>query len=284
MNRWIQRVVTFATFAGTLAVLPAGVAFAQTPQGEAAQHAPGHHRHGHPQGILGAALKLDSLTPEQRGQIEQLVAARKAAGVGERQADAQLLTVLAQQTESARVDAQAQAPAIAAERVASMNEMQVDRAALVRLHAILTPAQRAQLVDAVEAHAGGRGGHAGQGAEGWKRGRGPQGAGENGGGFERGGGKLQLSPEQRAQIRAAMGPMPEKGEMQAKMQAKRAAMHEALESFRGDAFQPGAMVHGEMRAEREVRRANAMISVLTPNQRATFADQLRHRAAREGRG
>jgi Spy/CpxP family protein refolding chaperone len=285
MNRWIQRVVTFATFSGALAVLPAGVAFAQTPQDAAAQHTPGHHRRGHQQGVLGAALKLDSLTPEQRGQIEQLVAARRAAGVSVHQADAQLLTVLAQQTESARVDTQAQAPAVAAERVAAMNEMQVDRAALIRLHAILTPAQRAQLVDAVEAHAGGRGqgGHAGQGAEGWKRGRGPQGAGEKGG-FERGGGKLQLSPEQRAQIKAAMGPMPDKGERKTKMQAKRAAMHEALESFRGDAFQPGAMVHGEMRTEREVRRANAMIPVLTPNQRATFADQLRHRAAREGRG
>jgi Spy/CpxP family protein refolding chaperone len=279
MNRWIQRVVTFATFTGALAVLPAGVALAQTPQGESAQHAPGHHRHGHKQGLLGAALKLDSLTPEQRGQIEQLVAAERTAGTNVRQADAQLLGVLAQQVESARVDTQAQAPAIAAERVASMNETQVDRAALLRLHAILTPAQRAQLVDAVEAHAGGRGGER-QG--GWKQGHGPRGAGENGG-FERGGGKLQLSPEQRAQIKANLGPMPEKGEMKAKMQEKRAAMHAALESFRGDSFQPAPMVHPEMRAEREVRRTNAMIPVLTPNQRATFADQLRQRAAREGR-
>ena len=39
----------------------------------------------------------------------------------------------------------------------------------------------------------------------------------------------------------------------------------------------------EHRGMREARVATAMIPVLTPNQRTTFATQLRNRAARESR-
>ena len=88
-----------------------------------------------------------------------------------------------------------------------------------------------------------------------------------------------LRDRQRAQVRANLGPKPEKGAWQ----EKRAEMHAALESFRGDSFDPSAMVRAPAKAEREVRMANAMIPVLTPNQRATFAGHLRQRAAHEGR-
>src|SRR5579883_3108264 len=106
MNRWIKRIVTFASLAGTVAALPAGVAFAQTAQPPREQVAHGKHHRMHRAGLLGAAMKLDSLTPEQKSQIEQLIAQRRAANVPVRQADAQVLSTLAQQVEAAKADEQ----------------------------------------------------------------------------------------------------------------------------------------------------------------------------------
>jgi Spy/CpxP family protein refolding chaperone len=270
MNRWIQRVVTFASITSALALVPAA-AFAQDTSGappKGAHHGK-QHRGEHRQGLIGAALKLDSLSPEQRSRIEQLVQERRAASVPVRQADAQLLTVLAQQVEGAKVDTQAQAPSLAAERAAMMGELQVDRVTLARLHAILTPAQRNQLVDAIESHAG----QHQPGAEGKAR-------------AFRGGeanAKLGLSPEQKAQIKANLGGTGEHRAAQGEWAGKRAEMKSALESFRGDSFNPSAMVRPMNKADREVRLTNAMIPVLTPNQRATLATQLRNRAAHETR-
>jgi Spy/CpxP family protein refolding chaperone len=259
MNRWIQRVVTFASLAGTLAVLPAGVAFAQTPDTPGqAPHAKHHRMHQH--GLIGAALKLDSLSPEQRAQIEQLVQARRTASAPVRQADAQVLTTLAQQVESAKADPQALAPSLAAEHAAAMNQVQVDRTTLAQLHTILTPAQRNQLVDAVEARTGGE-----------------HGAREGKQGF--GGARLGLTPEQKAQIRANLGAE----RPRVYLLGKRAEMHAALESFRGDSFDPSGITRLHDGGEREVRMTNAMIPVLTPNQRATVAERLRNRAAHESR-
>jgi len=92
MNRWITRIVTVASLAGAAALAPAGIAYAQ----QAATAAHEGHGMGHKMGLVGAALKLDSLTPAQRTAIDQLVQTRRTAEVPVRQADAQLLTVLAQ--------------------------------------------------------------------------------------------------------------------------------------------------------------------------------------------
>jgi Spy/CpxP family protein refolding chaperone len=262
MNRWIHKLVTLASVAGTLALLPAGVALAQDAPPQAQQEAGhahgGHHAHG-PR-LLGAALKLDSLTPAQRSQIEQLVAQRRAAQVPVRQADAQVLTVLAQQVEQAKVDDAALAPSLAAKRGAAAAAQQVDRAALVQLHAVLTPAQRAQLVDGIE-------GRFAQGRAAWAGKGGP------------GGGRLGLTDAQRAEVRAnlqaqgATAPSP-----QARAQRKA-----ALDSFRGDSFDASALAQSGRGEDREMRMTRAMIPVLTPNQRATLAGHLRQRAAHEAR-
>jgi Spy/CpxP family protein refolding chaperone len=268
MNRWIHNLVTLASVAGSLALLPAGVAFAQDagPQAQPADagHAHGgHHRHG-PR-LLGAALKLDSLTPAQRSQIEQLVAQRKAAEVPVRQADAQVLTVLAQQVEQAKVDDAALAPSLAAKHGAAVAAQRVDQAALAQLHAVLTPAQRIQLVDGIEARS-----VAARGATGGA-------VGVHG---HAGGGKLGLTDAQRAQVHANL--QAEGGA--AGHHGQGAQRKAALDSFRGDSFDAGALAQAGRGEDRELRMTRAMIPVLTPNQRATLAAQLRHRAAREGRG
>jgi hypothetical protein len=211
---------------------------------------------------MGDALKLGSLTPEQRTAIEQLVAQRRAAGVPVRQADAQVLTVLAHQVEQASFDAQALAPSLGAEQAAAVAQSNVERDTLNRLHALLTPAQRGELVDMVGT-AGPHGKH-------------ERGAKDD---HERGerGAKLGLTPEQKAKIhasleadRAADAAAPQKGQWKA-----------ALESFRNASFDAGTMVRVERRGEQAARLAKAMAPVLTPNQRATVATELRARAAHE---
>lgn len=257
MKLSIRKVLSFTTFATALALVPAGTAFAQDaqPQGQAQQ---ARHAHGHRQGLLRAAMKLDSITPAQRSQIRALVTQRKTAAIPVRQANAQVLTVLAQQVEQGQVDPQALAPSLSAEQSAAQAALQVDQQTLSQLHSILTPAQRNQLVDAVEARLA-----QGGSARAWK-GRG-------------GGGNLGLSQEQRAQIKANL----QASRPQDAGTRQRGQMRAALESFRGDSFDATAMVRLEKRGVREERVASAMVPVLNANQRATLAAKLRTRAARE---
>jgi Spy/CpxP family protein refolding chaperone len=263
MNRILRTAIgslAIAGVVGAVALTPVRAAFAD--QGTPA-HA-GHHHQGRP-GLLGAALRLDSLTPDQRASIEQLVSQTRTARAPVRQADAQVLQVLAHQVEQASVDPQGLAPTLNAEKGAVTGEVAVERDALNRLHGILSPAQRGQLVDAVESRFHGpRGQHAdggaGRGGEGFGAGMGARGLG--------------LTDAQRAQIRAnlrAEGPVGPH------------TMRALLEAFRGDAFDAGNFVQGVAPGERAERLAQAMVPVLTPAQRAIFADHLRSRAAHESR-
>jgi Spy/CpxP family protein refolding chaperone len=271
MNRWIARIVTLASIAGAVALVPAGVAYAQQ-----AATSPHEGRHeGHRMGLVGDALKLDSLTPAQRTAIEQLAQTRRTAEVPVRQADAQVLTVLAQQVEQAAINRQALAPTVNARESAAVAARTVDLDTVQKLHDLLTPAQRGQLVDAVEAnfqsHAGGGkhdggagpGGHLGMIAK-----------------------KLALTDAQKAQIASNL-----RAEHQAEASATphpdmRAAGKAWLDSFRGDTFNASASASNmpqmmEHRANRMEDLLTAAIPVLSPSQRAELATHLRARAAHE---
>jgi Spy/CpxP family protein refolding chaperone len=273
MNRSIARIVTFATLAGAVALVPAGVAFAQ--QGSGASQ-PAHH--GHRMGMLGAALRLDSLTPSQRTAIEQLEQTRHTAEGPVRQADAQLMTALAQQVEQASINRAALAPTLSARESAAVAARNVDLDTLQKLHDLLTPAQRAQLVDGMEARFQGEHG----------KGGGP-GAGFQGGGHLGGiAKKLGLSDQQKQQImanlraeRQAEGTTPPTQHPDFRAQGKA-----WLDSFKGDTFNAsaaGANMPQHM-ARREGRMEDlltAAVPVLTPAQRAELASHLRARAAHE---
>jgi Spy/CpxP family protein refolding chaperone len=259
MNRTIRTGIASLALAGAvgaLALVPARVAFAEdagAAQGE-------HHHHGH-QGLLGAALKLDSLTADQRSSVEQLIQQRRTASAPVRQADSQVLQVLAHQVEQASINPQGLAPTLNIEKGAVATETAVERDALNRLHGILTPVQRGQLVDAIEAHF--HGGH--QHAD--------AGTGGPGTGWQGGGHGLDLTAQQRAQIRAnlqAEGPTGQGAHMRA-----------MLEAFRGDTFDATGFVTPVGPGERAERFAEAAVPVLSPTQRATFANHLRARAAHE---
>ena len=260
MNRIFRNVasLSLAGLMGAVALLPARAAFAD----DAGQPQVQHHRHGHREGLLGAALQLDSISASQHTAIEQLVAERRTAEGPVRQADAQVLEVLAHQVEQASVDLQGLAPTLNVEKGAVAAEGNVERDVLNHLHGILTPAQRGQVADALEARFHGHGA-ADAGAPGGER-------GGNGHG-------LGLTDAQKAQIRAnlqAEAPLAHAG---------RTRMHDMLEAFRGDSFDASAFVNVVAPGQRAERLAQAMVPVLTPAQRATLAARLRARASHESR-
>ena len=147
MKLSIRRLITVASVLGGLAVLSGGTALADDAQ-------PQQHAHIHAMkhaGILQEAQKLDGLSAEQVQQIAALKSQRRAAAEPVRQADAKLLTDLATQVDAAKVDRGALQPELTAEEQAAQAEKNADAATLTSLHALLTPAQRNQLVDRMEA-------------------------------------------------------------------------------------------------------------------------------------
>jgi Spy/CpxP family protein refolding chaperone len=252
MNRTIRNAIATLSLVGvvgTLAVVPARMAYAEEAQGQA------HHHHGHRQGVLGAALKIGSLTPQQRSAIEGLIQQDRAARAPVRQADAPVLEVLAHQVEQASIDPQGLAPTLDVEKAAEATEVVVQRSSLNSLHGLLTPAQRAQLVDGIEAHRHARHGGA-----------------DGGSGREHDHG-LGLTAAQRTQIAANL-----RAEIPAGQGTKMRAM---LEAFRGETFDASAFVTNVAPGERAERLAQAMLPVLTPAQRAILAARLRARAGHE---
>jgi Spy/CpxP family protein refolding chaperone len=260
MNRWIRNTLVSASLLGALA-LPATVAFAF----DGSQADAGHHgRHGREGGLLRAALRVDSLTADQRTSIEKLLSDHRAAEGPVRAADAQFLTTLAQQVERASIDPQALAPSLAAEQSAASAEAASERGMLTQLHSILTSAQRGQLVDHITAkgehpHEHSHDGDAGSKAHTWMA------------------RSLDLTPGQQAQIRANLAAEASTGSPH----GNRAAL---LQAFRGDTFDATAFVTPHSPGARMERFASAAVPVLTPAQRATLADHLRQRAAHESKG
>ncbi len=278
MNRWIARIVTLASIAGAVALVPAGVAYAQ--QAATSPHE-GHHK-GHRMGLVGDALKLDSLTPAQRTAIEQLAQTRRTAEIPVRQADAQVLTVLAQQVEQAAINRQALAPTVSARETAAVAARTVDLDTVQKLHDLLTPAQRGQLVDTIEAHFQvSAQAHAGGGK--------PDGGAGHGGHLGMIAKKLGLTDAQKAQIASNL-----RAEHQAEQGAASATPHPDmrgagkawLDSFRGDTFNASASASNmpqmmEHRANRMEDLLTAAVPVLSPAQRSELATHLRARAAHE---
>jgi Spy/CpxP family protein refolding chaperone len=270
MNRWIAKVVTFASLAGAVALVPAGIAYAQ---GAPADGGAAHGHHGHRMGLIGDALKLDSLTPQQRTAIEQLAQTRKAAEVPVKQADAQVLTVLAQQVEQASINKQALAPTVNARESAAVAARTVDLDTVQKLHDLLTPAQRSQLVDGIEAHFQGHG----PGKDG-----GPRGGHGHLGEIAK---KLGLTDQQKQQIFANLK-AENQGQPGAGMHGNPGAGKAWIESFRGDTFNASASAANQpammdRRADRIENLLVAAVPVLTPAQRAQVATHLRTRAAHE---
>jgi Spy/CpxP family protein refolding chaperone len=272
--RTMTKVVTLASLTGAMALGGAGIAMAQTAQ-PSAQPGPdaSTRHHPHRQGLVAQALRLDSLSPEQRAAIEQLAGTRRTAEIPVRQANARILSALATQVEQASIDPQALAPSIQARDGAAVQAGAIERDTLQKLHDLLTPAQRGQLVSAVEAKL-------------------QPGAWGHDGGAARGGlahmeRELGLTAAQEQQIASNLQhAVP--GQAAGARAARLAAGKAWLESFRSDTFNASAGnldMLGRMvrRSEHLENLVQAAAPVLSPAQRAQLANHLRQRAAHEAR-
>jgi Spy/CpxP family protein refolding chaperone len=244
-----------------------------------------HHRYHHHGGTtLFIAMSLETLgvSPEQRVVVEKIRDGLRANMEAARAAEDELVATLADGLvasafDGAKVDAAVVKVTAAA---AQVNDVSAD--ALNDLHAVLTPPQRAALVDKVEAHWAV-----------WRKVNSDEpAAGERGGGhlatFET---ELALTPDQMTKIRAALAddlksvPPFEHEKVTAHVRAFGAA-------FRGESFDAKSMSMKTGRAADEqlvrwgavhlVHVVESVSPILTADQRNALADELHLHATHAG--
>ncbi len=114
-----------------------------------------HHRYHHHGGVtLLIAMSLDTLgvSPEQRAAVERIRADLHARMEPARAADQALVALLAEGLAAAKFDTAKVDAAVGQLTVAGAAVHEASADALNELHAVLTPAERAALVDKVESH------------------------------------------------------------------------------------------------------------------------------------
>jgi Spy/CpxP family protein refolding chaperone len=224
-------------------------------------------------GILQQALAKVNLRPEQKTEIDELV--RQAAARHESVAEARtaLKNAVAAQLEAGSYDRAALSNQVTALENAMTQTAPADRAGLMRLHAILDPAQRNQLVDAFKELR-----HAKKGMKGEGRGHG------RGHGFAKArewARDLSLTEQQIDTIKGAM-----RDKFHAAHEGKRGegprrfkAGKQLFESFRSDTF---TLDETTFPVERHAKGATRLLDVLdvavpalTPEQRKLAAQKLR---------
>lgn len=212
------------------------------------------------EGLVGAALHLPSLTSAQRSAIEQIAQQRRSTDVGVKQADALVMRMLAQQVEQGTIKPQLLQPGIGAEQSAAAARSTVDANTLNQLHAILTADQRDELIDRVESRIAQM-----QQQHSEEPFQGPLTQ------------QLQLTPDQSTQIRANLQAQgtPRTGAAEAQ-----GRMTTFFDAFRGDSFDATQFARVRAPGEHLERLVQAMMPVLTTQQRAVLAAQLRKAAAR----
>jgi Spy/CpxP family protein refolding chaperone len=253
----------------------AGVANAQAASAEPTSRAPvAPNAHG-PLKIVGEALSDVPLTSAQRTRIDQLAAEADARHDDARGARKDLALALAAQVQAGHVDRAALQPQIDALAAALRKVQPADRVAIEQLHAVLVADQRVAFVDALEAHIG-------EHKEEWAE-KHP---------LKQWATDLKLSEDQIAQIRTAM-----KGQFDPHGHGKDGGMghHEhgdhpsrgakILAAFKQDRFVmdevlPPRDVSKDVArmSDRFLRLVEAVLPVLTPDQRTLAAQKMRERA------
>jgi Spy/CpxP family protein refolding chaperone len=227
--------------------------------------------HG-PVKLFGEALGDVPLTTTQRAALEQLATDAETRHAQVRAARQDLMTALAVQVEAGSIDRTALQPKLAAITAAMQASQPADRAAFEQLHAVLTPDQRTAFVDAVEAHAEPR-----------------KGAFMDRGGFKRLAQELQLTDDQKAQIKAAImqkrqaeGDPPRRELRGAKHQGEAVMAAFKQDTFVLDQVSPAKDVGQQVSrmTDRILGIAEIAVPILTPAQRTLAAQKLRERAAK----
>jgi Spy/CpxP family protein refolding chaperone len=223
---------------------------------------------GHARAVADALSQVP-LRDDQRAEIEKMAADSELRHQTVSAAHGQVATALAGQIESGTIDRAALQPTIDAAVAAASASRPLDRAAMARLHALLTPEQRGQFVDAMEAGHGNHDGHA---------------IASHKAHMEEWANDLKLTDDQRAQIAAIL-----KGQHSSHHGEDFKTMHAAgkgfMESFRGETLAPpmapaDADLHA--RANEHTDRIVAVITqvlpLLTQEQRTLAAAKIRAHA------
>jgi Spy/CpxP family protein refolding chaperone len=268
-----------ASQAAVPASAPADQVGDQTPADhEATAALRAHHRHHHHGGLaMFVALSLDTLGADdaKRPEIEKLQADLRERMKPAREAERNLNKVLADGIAAGALDQAKLDAAVAKVASAAQAVHAATGDALNRLHALLSPEERALLVDKVKAH-----------AEVWRHvnHEAEPGGREHGGRLAELTKDLSLTPEQVEKIGAALKASAPGVRAHFRDQAmKRLEAFEA--AFVADKFDSGALragsgddghfaAHG---SKRLLHFYQTVLPLLTPEQRAKLADHLRER-------
>lgn len=252
---------------------------------EDSQDLKAHHRHHHGGFVHFVLLSIETLgiTPEQQARVDQIKASMKAKMQPVRDAQKGVLQALADGVAAGSIDTAKVDTAIAAVTVAAgqVNGAAADE--LNQLHAVLRPEQRAALVDKVEAH-----------FLVWKESNGDEKAAakehEPGGHIAHLAKELSLTNDQVEKLRASFeSSIKAHGEAHGKFDPAEADAHMRAFSaaFAADTFDakslPAGPTHEHMATwgvSRMARFYEALVPVLTPEQRTKVADKLREHASK----
>jgi Spy/CpxP family protein refolding chaperone len=227
---------------------------------------------------LFLAMSLDTLgvSAERRATVEKIRADLNERMDPARAGEAKLVTALAEGVAASNIDAKRVDDAVAQVIAAAAALREASADALNELHAVLTPAERAALVDKVDAHWA-----VWQKANAEELGEGKQ----RDGYLEALGAELELTPDQLNKVRARLA---EGREAIPRFEPEEVGVH--LRAF-GDAFRsetfdartlttaPDANAHlAGWGAAYMANFVEAVSLVLTPSQRVQFAEKLREHA------
>jgi Spy/CpxP family protein refolding chaperone len=238
-----------------------------------------HHRYHHGGVTLFIAMSLDTLgvAPEQQAAVDKIRADLHSAMAPGRTAEERLLSTLADGLAGANLDAASVDAAVAQVAKAAAALHDASAGALNELHAVLTPPERAALVDKIEAH--------------WaiwqKENAEEAGASNNteSGHFATLTTELDLTADQVDKIRAALI-----GRVTAVPRIDRQEIathvHAFGDAFRGETFDARLLTTGTAAntglvgwgAAHLAHVVETMAPLLTPEQRATLANKLREHA------
>jgi Spy/CpxP family protein refolding chaperone len=266
---------------------PTAAAAAVSPEDDEAVADLGeHHRHHHHGGVvMFIAMTLDSLgvSPEQAAAVEKIQGDLFAKMEPAHVAEQNMLNVLADGIAAGKIDTAKVDAAIDSVKTASTGVHEAVIDSLNQLHNVLTPEQRAALVDKVEAH-----------WEVWKKANGQEekaGDATHPGHLDRLAKDLNLAPDQVEKIRTTFADKvkshPQKfdpAQVDAHIQefgtAFKAATFDAKTLVRGPFVHQHLAVWG---ARRTAHFYEAIDPLLTPEQRVKLSAEIKeHAAAKSG--
>lgn len=229
--------------------------------------------------VLVADLAQVGIKPEQKPAIDAIEADLEKLGDATKEGRTQLANDIAEgaaagKLDKAKIDADVKKLVQAADStVASMQD------AANKLHKTLDAAQRKKLVELIRS----------KGKEREEHMKGQMGEHEKGehGRMDKMGEQLGLTPEQREKLKTKLeaGMKPEMAKMKEHhegMQKRIKAMGDAFETEKFDAKKAGVGEHAgdmaKMMVNGRIHFVEAMLSVLTPEQRSKFAEHVRSHA------